>query len=211
MSVVDASPYMLELGSADSEVAKRLGRTMSVEALAYQMITRSSNLATNLLVDIVGVPAIQDALAELHVEGVVMRRGVSDDKAFAAGINNLVTANGIMKMLRAMAEGRAFSPLVCAQMLEIMLDTRAKSGIPAGLPPLAQVAHKTGNISTVHHDAGIVYIGKRRPYFLVVLTQFASQTGRGSAVADVSRGIHDSLAGLTRDDEPLTEPPGEQA
>jgi beta-lactamase class A len=210
-SVVDAEPFMLDTGTADAEVAKRLGRTMSVEALAYEMITRSSNLATNLLVDIVGIDAIQDALKELHVEGVVMRRGVSDDKAYEAGINNLVTANGIMGMLRAIAEGRAFSPLVCAQMLEIMLDTRAKSGIPAGLPPMAQVAHKTGNISTVHHDAGIIYIGNRRPYFLVILTQFASETRRSSAVADVSRDIHNSLTGLTRDAEPLTEPPGEEA
>jgi beta-lactamase class A len=208
-SVVDGSPFMLELGAADGEVVKRQGRTMSVEALAYEMITRSSNLATNLLVDIVGVDNIQLALSELHVEGVVMKRGVSDQKAFDAGINNLVTANGILKMLRVMSEGRAFSPQVCAQMLEIMLDTRARSGIPAGLPPAAQVAHKTGNISTVHHDAGIVYLGKRRPYFLVILTQFPAQNGRGTAVADVSRDIHNNLTSLTRDVEVLTEPRGE--
>lgn len=208
-SVVDGSPFTLEVGSADAEVARCLGRTMSVRDLAYEMITRSSNLATNLLVDIVGVGAIQEALRELHIEGVVMRRCVSDEKAFAAGLNNLVTASGILALLRAIADGRAFSPQVCAQMLEILLDTRARSGIPAGLPPVAQVAHKTGNISTVHHDAGIVYIGSRRPYFLVILTQFPAERGRSTAVADVSRDVHETLAGLTRLDAALVEPPGE--
>ena len=210
-SVVDGSPYMLDLGSADAEVVRRQGRTMSVQALAYEMITRSSNLATNLLVDIVGVEQVVRALEELHVDGVVMRRGVSDQKAFAAGINNLVTANGILKMLRVMAEGRAFSPQVCGQMLEIMLDTRARSGIPAGLPSAAQVAHKTGNISTVHHDAGIVYIGNRRPYFLVVLTQFPAEAGRSTAVAEVSHGIFETLGRLKRDVEEEETPPAQVA
>ena len=82
-------------------------------------------------------------------------------------------------------------------MLKIMLDQQYRSGIPAGLPNAARVAHKTGNISTVHHDAGIVYVEDRKPYVLVILTQFSAETGRGSAVADVSRDIFSTLAGTT--------------
>ena len=80
-------------------------------------------------------------------------------------------------------------------MLKIMLDQQDRSGIPAGLPKAARVAHKTGNISTVHHDAGIVYLEDRKPYVLVVLTQFRAETGRGTAVAEVSRDIYNALAG----------------
>jgi beta-lactamase class A len=81
-------------------------------------------------------------------------------------------------------------------MLEILLDQRFKGGIPAGLPEAARVAHKTGNISTVHHDAGIVYLEGRKPYVLVVLTQFASEAGSTTAVAEVSRDIYECLAGM---------------
>ena len=81
-------------------------------------------------------------------------------------------------------------------MLKILLDQKFKSGIPAGLPEHARIAHKTGNISTVHHDAGIVYMRDREPYVLVVLTQFDAQTGRGKAVADISREVHSALAEL---------------
>lgn len=205
-SIVDGKPFSISTGVQDVEVAKHEGRTMTVYQLAYEMITKSSNLATNLLIDIVGIDAIRRCLDELRVDGVVMVRGVSDEAAFQAGINNLVTANGVLRLLRMIADGRAYSPEVCAQMLEIMLDTRAKSGIPAGVPGDASVAHKTGNISTVHHDAGIVYIGNRRPYFLVVLTQFPADVGRSTAVAEVSSGIFASLGGLKRDadeDQPV--------
>ena len=200
-SIVDGSPFTLAPGVMDAEVEKRVGRTMTVHELAYEMITKSSNLATNLLIDVVGVETIRRCLDELRVDGVVMVRGVSDERAFQAGINNLVTANGVLRMLRMIADGRAYSPEVCAQMLEILLDTRARSGIPAGVPADASVAHKTGNISTVHHDAGVVYIGNRRPYFLVVLTQFPAEVGRSTAVADVSHSIFESLGRLKRDAE----------
>jgi beta-lactamase class A len=196
---VDGQPFMLDLAAEpDPEVPRYLGKTMTVRELAYRMITRSSNLATNLLIDIVGVPAIQSCLDDLKIEGILVRRGVQDQAAFEAGINNLVTANGLLRLLRLISDGRVHSPQACADMLEILLDQRHKSGIPAGLPGDAQVAHKTGNISTVHHDAGIVYIGKRRPLFLVVLTQFAETRGRSTAVAEVSRDIFDTLTRVTR-------------
>ena len=200
-SIIDGGPFVVGCGAMDSEVEKRVGRTMTVYELAYEMITKSSNLATNLLIDVVGIDAIKRCLDELRVDGVVMTRGVCDEAAFQAGVNNLVTANGVLRMLRMIADGRAYSPEVCAQMLEILLDTRARSGIPAGVPGDASVAHKTGTISTVHHDAGVVYIGNRRPYFLVVLTQFPAEVGRTTAVADVSHFIFESLGRLKRDVE----------
>jgi beta-lactamase class A len=198
-SAADGRPFMLDLAAEpDPEVARHLGKTLALRELAYRMITASSNLATNLLIDVVGIPAIQRCLEDLKIEGILMRRAVQDQAAFEAGVNNLVTANGLLRLLRLISDGRVHSPQACAEMLEILLDQRYKSGIPAGLPVDAQIAHKTGNISTVHHDAGIVYIGKRRPFFLVVLTQFAEKRGRSTAVAEVSRDIFDTLARLTR-------------
>lgn len=187
---------MLDLGrDADPDVYGHLGKTMTVRELAYWMITKSSNLGTNLLVDVVGIATIQQALDELEIDGMRVLRGVEDQRAFEAGLNNEVTAHGLLKLLRLIAEGKAYSQKACDEMLEILLDQQYRSGIPAGLPKAARVAHKTGNISTVHHDAGIVYLEKRKPYVLVILTQFPAEQGRGSAVADVSRDIFNTLAG----------------
>src|SRR4051795_4952280 len=197
-SIVNQEPFMLDLGrDADPDVYGHLGKTLTVRELAYWMITKSSNLATNLLVDIVGIATIQHALDELEIDGVRVLRGVEDQAAFEAGLNNEVTANGLLKLLRVIAEGKAYSQNASEEMMKIMLDQQYRSGIPAGLPKAARVAHKTGNISTIHHDAGIVYLEERKPYVLVILTQFDAENGRGTAVAEVSRDIFNTLAGST--------------
>jgi beta-lactamase class A len=199
-SIVNQEPFMLDLArDADPDVYGHLGKTLTVHELAYWMITKSSNLATNLLVDIVGIGTLQQALDEMDIDGIRILRGVEDQAAFEAGLNNEVTANGLLKLLRLIAEGKAVSRQACDEMLKIMLDQQFRSGIPAGLPKTARVAHKTGNISTVHHDAGIVYIDDRKPYVLVILTQFSAEKARGTAVADVSRDIFSALAGMKYD------------
>jgi beta-lactamase class A len=199
-SIVNQQPFMLDLGrDADPNVYGHLGKTLTVRELAYWMITLSSNLATNLLVDVIGIPTIQSALDELEIDGVRILRGVEDQAAFEAGLNNEVTANGLLKLLRVIAEGKAYSQAASDEMMKIMLDQQYRSGIPAGLPKAARVAHKTGNISTIHHDAGIVYLDNRKPYVLVILTQFTPENGRGTAVAEVSRDIFNTIAGSTYD------------
>jgi len=196
-SIVNQQPFMLDLArDADPGVYSNLGKTMPVRELAYQMITTSSNLATNLLIEVVGVAAIEAALEEMEIGGIKVLRGVEDQVAFDAGLNNEVTANGLLKLLRIIAEERAYSKSACREMLNIMLDQQYRSGIPAGLPKAARVAHKTGNISTVHHDAGIVYMEDRKPYVLVILTEFHAETGRTTAVAEMSKDIFATLAEL---------------
>jgi beta-lactamase class A len=199
-SIVNQEPFMLDLGSdADPDVYGHLGKTLTIRELAYWMITKSSNLATNLLVDVVGIETIQHALDELAIDGIRFLRGVEDQAAFEAGLNNEVTANGLLKILRVIADGKAYSEEASHEMLTIMLDQQYRSGIPAGLPKAARVAHKTGNISTVHHDAGIVFLDGRKPYVLVILTQFSADKARGTAVADVSRDIYNALSELTHE------------
>jgi beta-lactamase class A len=208
-SLVDNEAFTLDLDhDASPDVVGQLGKAMSVKELAYQMITTSSNVATNLLIDVVTVGVIQKALDELRVEGIEVLRGVEDQKAFAAGKNNMVTADGLLKLLRLISDGLVYSPETSGELLGILLDQRHKSGIPAGLPDGAHVAHKTGNISTVHHDAGIVYVGKRRPYAVVILTQSAAGVAGNAAIAEMSRQIYSALASLSQS-ERRREPGGQ--
>ena len=182
---------------ADKEVHAAVGRTMRIGELARHMIVTSSNLATNLLVDLIHVDQAQQMLARHGIRGIELARGVEDDKAFDANFNNRVTANGLVGLFRVIHERKGVLPESANDMLEILFEQEFRAGIPAGLPKAARVAHKTGNISTVHHDAGIVYLEDRKPYVLVILTQFAAETGRGAAVADVSRDIFNTIAGMT--------------
>src|SRR5690606_4827476 len=173
LSVVDGRPYRVPQGSdANPQVHAAVGRMLTLHALAEHMIVTSSNLATNVLLDLVGVEAARASLARLHLGGIDLRRGVEDEAAWQAGINNRVTAAGLCDAMRLIEEGKAISPEASRAMLDILHQQRFRSGIPAGLPDDARVAHKTGEISTVAHDAGIVYLGGRDAYVVVILTEW---------------------------------------
>lgn len=203
LSVADHQPF--RVGSsrdANAEVHAHLGKTLTVEQLCYHMIVTSSNLATNLLVQLVGLERLQESLRELGIRGVELRRGVEDEAAFEQGINNRVTANGLLDVLRRIEEGTAFSVAASAKALEIMHEQEFRSGIPAGVPGGVKVANKTGEISTIAHDCAIVYPPGRKPYAIVVLTEWdARDTGRRSAtIARVSRVVYEQLVGPVGED-----------
>jgi beta-lactamase class A len=195
-SVVDGTAYRVEPGrDANAEVHGYIGKTMKLAELARHMIVTSSNLATNLLLDAVGLERVQRTLEGLGVRGVELRRGVEDERAFQEGINNRVTAEGLVQVLRLIEERKALSAEACEQMLEILHGQEFRSGIPAGLPEDARVANKTGEISTVAHDTGLVYLPLRQPYALAILTEWKADrtSGRREALARISRAVYEHL------------------
>lgn len=193
VSVHDGSVYRVESGrDANSEVHAAIGKMMMIRELAEHMIVTSSNLATNLLVDLIGVEEIQATLQRLHLHGIELRRGVEDEAAWAAGINNRITADGLCLALRLIEERRAISEEASSAMLEILHNQRFRGGIPAGLPDDARVANKTGEMSTVAHDAGVVYLQDREPYVVVILTEWDPETDqRRATIAQISRAVYD--------------------
>jgi len=183
-SAVDGQTFrVLADRDANSDVHEAIGRMMRISDLALHMIATSSNLATNLLLDLVGID---------------IRRGVEDERAFERGINNRVTADGLVQLLRLVAEERAFSPELSREMLGILHAQEFRNGIPARLPPAVRVAHKTGEISTVAHDAGVVYPPGRKPYVIAVLTEWEPEAaGRSATIAEVSHAVYELLTGET--------------
>lgn len=191
LSAADGTPYRVEVTrDSNSEVHEAIGKTMQIRELARHMIVTSSNLATNLLIDIVGLDQIQRTLKDLGLHGIELRRGVEDIAAWEQGINNRVTAAGLMDALRVLAEEKKFSADAHREMMDILHAQEFRSGIPAGLPDAARVAHKTGEISTVAHDAGVVYLPDREPYVVAILTEWPPEgAGRKSLIAQISRTV----------------------
>ena len=199
ISAADGFPFRLDSDSdALPKLYQAIGRTVNISALAEGMIAASSNLATNLLLDLVGVEYARNVLREAQVSGVELRRGVEDHAAHQRGIDNQVTADGLLTLLCAV-RGNFLSTESREHAIRILLAQRFKSMIPAGLPAHATVAHKTGEISTACHDMGIVYLPERQPYIAVILTEFDSELdGRRETVAAISEVIHRSLTGTER-------------
>lgn len=188
-SIVDGSPYALSpTDDSDSSVYLRVGERVPVRELMERMIVRSSNLATNALIALVGAEQANETAHLLGATHIRLLRGVEDSKAFAAGRNNTTTSSDLAILLQRIERGEALRPESARLMKETLLRQEFNDEIPAGVPKGTPVAHKTGSITATLHDAAIVYPPGRAPYVLVVLTRaIPDETVARSLIADISR------------------------
>jgi beta-lactamase class A len=189
-SLADGSTFTLDpTDDSETDLYKAVGQTRTLSELCELMITVSSNLATNLLVEKLGVDNIRATVHALHADGMNVLRGVEDNKAYEKGMNNTTTARGLLSLLEAIANGQAVDPDSSRQMVEILSRQKFNEGIPAGLPPGTRVAHKTGELTKVRHDAAIVYAP--RPFALVILVRGLAESKDSAALmADITRRIY---------------------
>jgi beta-lactamase class A len=193
-SIVDGSIYNLDPAEdGDPDLYKAAGQSRPLEELIRRMIVRSSNLATNILIDRIGATRVTDLMRQLGAEDLRVLRGVEDQKAFDAGLNNVTTARDLLIALRALlpdAPDAPWTPASREKMLDILRAQEFNEKIPAGLPPGTRAAHKTGDITAIHHDAAIVFPEGEAPYILVVLTAgFADQAEADRTIAEISRTV----------------------
>lgn len=193
-SIVDGSPFALDpKEDGDADLYPAIGSKRTLEELIRRMITRSSNLATNLLLEKIGASSVTDLMRRLGAYDIRVLRGVEDEKAFKAGLNNRVTAKDLAIALRALlpdAPDPLFSAASRAKMIEILEAQEFNEKIPAGLPKGTPVAHKTGDITGIHHDAAIVFPPGKSPYILVVLTSgLADEKAANQLIAEISRVV----------------------
>jgi len=191
-SIVDGSPYSLDAGvDSDSGMYKLVGTRVPVRDLITHMITRSSNLATNSLVALANAAAAESTMRSLGAMNIRVLRGVEDQKAFDAGLNNTTTARDLSIILAAIQENKAASAKSCAAMRDILLEQEFNTGIPAELPAGTRVAHKTGWITGITHDAALVYPKDGPVYVLVVLTKgIPDEPTAQKLIADLSRMVY---------------------
>ena len=191
-SLADGSTFSLSVGDdSDAEVYAAVGQTLTLRQLCEAMITVSSNFAANLLIERLGVANIQRTVKALGGDGMQVLRGVEDQKAFDLGLNNTTTALGLLVLLQRLAHGTAVDAQADAAMIDILKRQKFNDAIPAGLPDGTPVAHKTGNITRIHHDAAIVYAS--RPYVLVLLVRGVEDQKKSAVLmAELSRTVYEA-------------------
>jgi beta-lactamase class A len=189
-SIVDGSPYKLSAADdSEADLYRSEGQSRTLRDLCELMITASSNFSTNLLIEKLGVENIRATVHALGADGVVVLRGVEDGKAFEKGLNNTVTARGLAALLEVIAQGKRVDSVSSQEMLGILKRQKFNEGIPAGLPSGIAVAHKTGEITKIHHDAAIVFA--KRPYVLVILVRgLADRKQSAALMAQISGELY---------------------
>ena len=196
-SIADGSKFSLDVND-DSETTlySRLGETESINELTRLMIVRSSNLATNILIEKVRTQNVNSFLRTLGIEGVSVTRGVEDNSAFRLGMNNSASARGLTQTMKLIAQGKVVSKRISEKMIEILLKQEFNESIPALLPKSARVAHKTGWTGEFYHDTGIVFPENRKPYAISIMTRGFTEDNEKAAhecMATVSKMIYEGL------------------
>ncbi len=196
-SIVDGSPYTLTPDSdSDATLYELEGQRVGYRHLMELMIAVSSNLATNILIQEMGPERVTATMRALEADSIQVLRGVEDGPAFEAGLSNTTTARDLGIILSALGRGEIGSPESAREMVEIMARQRFRTKIPALLPEGTRVAHKTGSITGINHDAGIVYPEGASPFTLVVLTRgFEERDAAEALAATISRRIFDFHVG----------------
>jgi beta-lactamase class A len=194
-SIVDGSTYSLDVkDDGDDKIYSMIGQKRKIYDLVYDMITVSSNLATNLLIDLVEPANVTRTMKEYGLEKINVLRGVEDIKAYELGLNNTVTANDLMKLFELIATNKILNEQSCNEMIKILLDQKFNDKIPKYLPANVKIAHKTGSVSKVEHDSGIVFLPDGRKYVLVVLSKELDDNEKGKeTIAKISKLIYDYL------------------
>ncbi len=192
ISIADGQPFALDpADDSDSSLYAMVGTEVKLQELARLMTVRSSNLATNNIVQLLGADRITATAHALGADSVLVLRGVEDIPAFRRGMNNTLTARALVQLFSALLSGRAASANSTQRILGFLAGQEFNGGIPSGLPAGTLMAHKTGSQTAVHHDAGIVYPARMPPYILVVLTRgYGSEQDAEAVMGRIATEAH---------------------
>ena len=194
-SIADGSTFKLSsFEDSDKKSYDKIGSYLSLRELVFDMITISSNFATNLVIDYIGSDDINNTMRDLGAKNINVLRGVEDIKAFNQGMNNTTTALDLLKIYENLAVGNVINSEISKEMVEILKKQKYDDIIPKYLPKSIEVAHKDGWINGVRHDSGIVFLDGNNSYVLVLLSKNLEDEIKGAdLLAKVSLEIYNTL------------------
>lgn len=195
-SIVDGSEYQMTFSPESTDpIEKRIGEMATIRELNHAMITYSSNLSTNLLIKLVGAEETTQTMREFGAMNIQVLRGVEDLKAFDRGLSNRTTAKDLGIIFEHITNGTAVNPEMDQLMIDILSEQYYGDIIPAKLPEDVKVAHKTGSITGVEHDSGIVTLPNGSSYVLIFLSKNLPDDVRGREIgAEVSKMIYEFVS-----------------
>ena len=194
-SIVDKSTFQLsEFDDSDKNTYDKIGRYISLRELVFDMITISSNFATNLVIKYIGAENINNTMSDIGAKNINVLRGVEDIKAFEKGLNNTTSARDLLVIYEKLANGKVLNKDLSNEMVEILKNQKYDDIIPKYLPKEIEVAHKDGWINGVRHDSGIVFLENGVSYVLILLSKNLDNELEGAdMLAKVSLEIYNHI------------------
>lgn len=167
------------------------GHRFSLEEIMTMMIIVSDNMATNILIDLLGMSEINATIKNLGLKDTKLQRKMMDSQARKEGRENLITANDLAHILELIYYGQNINKKYSDMMLNILKRQQVRGRLDLYLPEEVVIAHKTGDLDNLEHDAGIVYL-KDSEYIICVLTNETATNKDGrEIIGKISRIVYE--------------------
>jgi beta-lactamase class A len=189
---------------SDPETWAAMGSEVALDVLTDRMITLSGNLATNLVLQEVGTDEVAAVLAAAGCSAdTTIVRGIEDYAARDVGLDNLITADDMARLLVALADGRLAGAAATRACEDTLLAQTYRDGIPAGVPADLLVANKTGWVDGVNHDVALVRAPGRPPVAISVLVSApGTPEEREAGIARIAAAAWEVIASPGMDGDP---------
>ncbi|HYO82485.1 MAG TPA: serine hydrolase [Bryobacteraceae bacterium] len=166
---------------------------LTIENLVTAMIESSDNTATNKLIGLVGAPEVNSMLARLGFLNTRLRRIMMDVQAAERGDENVSTPVEMVRIVELIYRGRAVDHASSVRMLDALKLVRGD--FRAAVPAHVVVASKTGELTGVRTEAGVVFV-PGRPFAFSVCATFLS--GDENPIPPVARELYAHFDKLSR-------------
>lgn len=182
----------------DAIKEEELKQDNNIDNLLNKMITVSSNASSNKLVDLLGngihergMEKVNNLAKEMDFLNTSQQRKFYDSGAPANLKENYTSVEDTGRFLEKIYNKQCVSKEFDVRMMKLMLAQQRNSKLPALLPKGVKVAHKTGELSNVENDVGIVFTSKT-DYVICVMGNKLKNTKQGrELIAQISKKVYD--------------------
>lgn len=180
-----------KVGGAGTIFQEREGKAFTYEQLAHQMMVASDNTATNILIRKVGREAVNERMKTLGFSNLQLNRVMMDTAAVAKGIENYVNATEINRLLSLIYQRKVATPALCDLMVAFLLDNHDTSTLPSLIPRQVGIAHKTGTLTYIRGDAGIIFT--KKPFVISIFVRGADLNRAETIIAEIGKIGYEAL------------------
>ncbi len=170
------------------------GHRFTIREIMTLMIILSDNMATNILIDLLGMDRVNKTIKELGLKDTKLQRKMMDSQAVEEGRDNFITAEDAAHILELIYRGKCISKKCSEQMIEILKKQQVRGRLDLYLPEEVVIAHKTGDLDLLEHAVGIVYLPNVE-YMICVLTNEVRTNKDGrEIIGKISKMVYDEFS-----------------
>jgi beta-lactamase class A len=167
------------------------GNTYSLLDVVKLMIIQSDNTAANILIDLVGMDAVNRNIEQQGMKDTRLQRRMLDFAAKSEGRDNFTSAYDMALFLERLYNGKVVDNTYDALMVEVMKQQLDRSMVYVDIPDDVVVAHKTGDLDRSNHDVGIFYTPKGDFIFSMLTWNAQSNNHSRKVVASAAKAAYD--------------------